>query len=58
MLPIRIEHLYLSSLVMFSFDEMEFPALHIEIGASQIYTDNINIKLNTHAKFTSWIIWI
>ena len=55
---LRIEHLYLLSLVMFPFDEMEFPALYIEIQASQIYIYNIKIKLTTQAKFTSWIIWI
>ena len=43
---------------MFPFDEMEFPALYIEIRASQIYIYNIKIKLTTHANFTSWIIWI
>ena len=41
---LRIEHLYLLSLVMFPFDEMDFPELYIEIQASQIYIYNIKIK--------------
>lgn len=58
MLPKDRTPLLFIILVMSLFDEMEFPALYIEIGVSQMYICNIKIKLPIHTGFSSWIIRI